>query len=284
VLDIRYHTVSLVAVFLALGLGILIGTIVVQDPDLLRAQDAVIQKLSTDLEALDAQNEQSRERIARLEQSKRELEGFAEEVLPLLVANRLFGRHIAVVGTHDPALEGLLERVRGVLAEMQSVFEDAGLTLESPRLSGDGSAAGGGSASSDSAASGGATTRGAAADAVARILVDSAIIGYDALMTPALLETQCLSIDDTLKTAADSVVVISDSAGSASSHMQALLPLLDDLASRGILFVIVTESGGTWRLSEEADRAETVSGLDTAPGRYSLVMALAGERRRSASD
>lgn len=299
-LDIRYHTVSLVAVFLALGLGILIGTIVVQDPDLLRAQDAVIQKLSTDLEALDAQNEQSRERIARLEQSKRELEGFAEEVLPLLVANRLFGRHIAVVGTHDPALEGLLERVRGVLAgsgasvrvvllkrhisEMQSVFEDAGLTLESPRLSGDGSAAGGGSASSDSAASGGATTRGAAADAVARILVDSAIIGYDALMTPALLETQCLSIDDTLKTAADSVVVISDSAGSASSHMQALLPLLDNLASRGILFVIVTESGGTWRLSEEADRAETVSGLDTAPGRYSLVMALAGERRRSASD
>ncbi len=281
-LDIRYHTVSLVAVFLALGLGILIGTIVVQDPDLLRAQDALIQKLSSDLEALDAQNEQSRAQVARLEQSKRELEGFAEEVLPLLVANRLFGRHIAVVAAHDPALQGLIERVSGVLAgsgasvravllkrpisEMRSVFENAGL------ISGDSSASGYGSASGD----------GAAVDLTARTLVDSAIIGYDALLTPALLDTQCISIDDALKTAADSVVLVSDSMDSASPHMQALQPLLDELASRGILFVIAAESGGPGRLSEQAGGAGAVSGLNTAPGRYDLVMALAGEKRRGA--
>jgi len=278
VLDIRYHTVSLVAVFLALGLGILIGTIVVQDPDLLRAQDALIQKLSSDLEALDAQNEQSRAQMAKLEQSKRELEAFAEEVLPLLVANRLFGRHIAVVGTQDPALQGVIERVKGVLAgsgasvrivllkrpisEMRSVFENAG------PASGDGTP----------------LVDGTALGLTARALVDSAIIGYDALVTPALLEAQCLSIDDPLKAAADSVVVVSDSIDSASPHMQAFRPLFDDFAMRGILFVIATASGEPWRLSEEAGGAGAVSGLDTAPGRYSLVMALAGEKRRAASD
>ena len=41
----RYHIVSLVAVFLALGLGILIGTIMVQDPDVLEAQDSLIKQL-----------------------------------------------------------------------------------------------------------------------------------------------------------------------------------------------------------------------------------------------
>lgn len=59
----RYHIVSLVAVFLALGLGILIGTIMVQDPDVLEAQDSLIKQLSDDLKRLDAQNAQDRERL-----------------------------------------------------------------------------------------------------------------------------------------------------------------------------------------------------------------------------
>ena len=173
---------------------------------------------------------------------------FAEEYCPARCQPAV-RRHIAVAA-HDPPsrtdreslrASGSGASVRAVLlkrpiSEMRSVFENAGL------ISGDSSASGYGSASGD----------GAAVDLTARTLVDSAIIGYDALLTPALLDTQCISIDDALKTAADSVVLVSDSMDSASPHMQALQPLLDELASRGILFVIAAESGGPGRLSEQA--------------------------------
>ena len=89
---------------------------------------------------------------------------------------------------------------------------------------------------------------GAAVDLTARTLVDSAIIGYGALLTPALLDTQCISIDDALKTAADSVVLVSDSMDSASPHMQALQPCLTSLRPR-ILFVIAAEIRRAGRLS-----------------------------------
>ena len=260
-------------------MGILIGTIVVQDPDLLRAQDALIQKLSSDLKALDAQNERSRAEVARLEQSRLELEAFADEVVPLLVANRLFGRHIAVVGPQHPALQGLVERVKETLAasgasvrvvllrksmpEVRSVLESAGLTSDSVWPPGEGNAV----------------------DLAARTLVDSAVIGYDALLTTALLEAQCLSIEGTFETtAADSVVAVTDSVDPASANMQALQLLLDDLALQGVLSVVAAESGGPSRVPERAGGFDVISGLDTAPGRYSLVMALAGEKRRAATD
>lgn len=277
-LDIRYHIVSLVAVFLALGLGILIGTIVVQDPDLLQVQDNLIRELSDDLKALDAQNAQSRAMAAELEQTQRELVSFAEEVLPLLVSNRLFGRHIAVVSSRNPDMQECEREVRDILAasgasvrtvvleqpvsDMLPVLQEAGFSFERT------------------------SNEEIATTSTARILVDFAIVGYDAILTPALLETECLSIDqvdDAVR--ADSAVIIAESVDLASAHMQAIKPLLDALAGRGTPAVVTSGSDGLPRLPQgDTGGVHAVYGVGTAPGKYRLIMALAGETRRATSN
>jgi hypothetical protein len=93
VIDFRYHLVSLIAVFLAVALGIVIGTTALNQPIL------------TDLEA----------QVGALAQDKRDLENtnrdlqvqldtgdaFEEAVAPALVAGSLEGRSVVLVVTGD---------------------------------------------------------------------------------------------------------------------------------------------------------------------------------------
>lgn len=97
-MDIRYHLASLVAVFLALGLGILTGTSLSSDNRLLKEQAALIG-------AIEQQLGQLRDERTKLETSLAEVEGdlglykgFASDVLPQLVAGQLQGLTVAVVG------------------------------------------------------------------------------------------------------------------------------------------------------------------------------------------
>ncbi len=101
VFDLRYHLASLVSVFLALGLGILIGTSISSDGGVLREQSALIDAIEGHLEQLryERQNMQ-----ADLSQATAELalyEEFATRIMPQLVAGRLRGVTIALVGARE---------------------------------------------------------------------------------------------------------------------------------------------------------------------------------------
>lgn len=86
----RYHAVTLIAVFLALGIGILIG-VGFGDTVVTSAQRDLEESLKGDLaDAREARNE-------ALAESRR-LGEFAEGVYPALVDGRLRGRRIALVG------------------------------------------------------------------------------------------------------------------------------------------------------------------------------------------
>jgi hypothetical protein len=114
VIDFRYHLVSLIAVFLAVALGIVIGTTALNDP------------ISADIET----------RVDQLEQDKRQLEdqtqqlaaqletadAFDQAVAPALVDGTLTGSSVLVVATSDQVTPELMEQVGGLLA-------DAGATV-----------------------------------------------------------------------------------------------------------------------------------------------------------
>ena len=113
-IDFRYHLVSLIAVFLAVALGIVIGTTALNDP------------ISTDIET----------RVDQLEQDKRQLEdktqelsaqletadAFDQAVAPALVDGTLRNRSVLVVATSDQVTPELMEQVGTLLA-------DAGATV-----------------------------------------------------------------------------------------------------------------------------------------------------------
>lgn len=101
IIDIRYHIVSLVAVFLALGLGILIGTSMAGNDALVKQQSAMIDRLTETLESFKAERKELEAQAAQQEARIKADELFARKTMPLLVRDRLFGKQIALVRTTE---------------------------------------------------------------------------------------------------------------------------------------------------------------------------------------
>jgi hypothetical protein len=126
VISLRYHIVSLVAVFLALALGIVVGSTVLQEGTV-----SVLRATSDRVRAESDQN--SRENLA-LNQEISRLQSFGATVLPELVRDRLEGRSVVLVDT-DKVDSGMRDRVREVLedaggkVEGQITFADERLAL-----------------------------------------------------------------------------------------------------------------------------------------------------------
>ena len=113
-ISLRYHIVSLVAVFLALALGIVVGSTVLQEGtvSVLRATSDRVRKES---------DENSRRNVELAKQNG-DLQRFGASVLPQLVQDRLKGRSVVLVDT-DKVDSGLRDGVRKVL-------EDAGAEVD----------------------------------------------------------------------------------------------------------------------------------------------------------
>ena len=106
-IDFRYHLVSLIAVFLAVALGVIIGTTALNDP------------ISADIET----------RVQQLEQDKRALEdqtqaltdqlqagdGFEQAVAPALVANTLADAGVLIITTGEDVPTELVEQVSALI-------------------------------------------------------------------------------------------------------------------------------------------------------------------------
>jgi hypothetical protein len=106
-IDMRYHVISLVAVFLALGIGILLGTTLVER-GLIAEQKAQIRSLKATFDEIKTKNTSLN---SELEAYKR----FADESRPYLVANMLPGKTYAVLTGEDPD-EGTLSRINDGIA------------------------------------------------------------------------------------------------------------------------------------------------------------------------
>jgi Copper transport outer membrane protein, MctB len=109
-INFRYHLVSLTAVFLALGVGLLLGTTFLDD--------ALEDQLSSDLEELEHDLDRAGERNAEL---RRQLDAFEEEAGGLdeqlgtrLFDGQLLGQPVLVVAPRGID-EGLVERVTTAL-------------------------------------------------------------------------------------------------------------------------------------------------------------------------
>ncbi|WP_433790937.1 copper transporter [Actinoplanes sp. CA-252034] len=101
-INFRYHVVSLTAVFLALAIGLVVGTAALNGP--------VSENLRNNLEALNKDNNVRREQVNQLNESVNRSQEFASQIAPGLLSGKLSGRKIAVV-----ALPGTEDHTEGVV-------------------------------------------------------------------------------------------------------------------------------------------------------------------------
>jgi hypothetical protein len=105
-LDMKYHVISLVAVFFALGIGILLGTTIVER-GLIAEQRAQIKSLRATFDEIKQKNNQLDSELSAYKR-------FADESRAYLLPGRLAGKSFAVVagkGFDDQALSGIHESV-----------------------------------------------------------------------------------------------------------------------------------------------------------------------------
>ncbi|MEV4352037.1 copper transporter [Actinoplanes sp. NPDC049596] len=97
-INFRYHVVSLTAVFLALAIGLVVGTAALNGP--------VAENLKSQITALNKDNSNKRDQINQYRDELNRSQEFATEIAPTLLNGKLTGRKLAVValpGTTDYA-------------------------------------------------------------------------------------------------------------------------------------------------------------------------------------
>lgn len=88
-INFRYHVVSLTAVFLALAIGLVVGTAALNGP--------LTDALNDRVNALGKDNKQLREQVGHLEDESNRQDDFATQVAPLLLPGKLAGRRVLLV-------------------------------------------------------------------------------------------------------------------------------------------------------------------------------------------
>src|SRR5919106_2455606 len=111
-IDFRYHLVSIVAVFLALGIGILMGSLVLGE--------ALVKQLRSDLEGIEDRNDRLRAETLQLSQQLEDNEQFALDVRPYLIEGRLDTERV-VLFVFEGTDGGMVDQVRDSITDSGGV-------------------------------------------------------------------------------------------------------------------------------------------------------------------
>jgi hypothetical protein len=127
VINFRYHLVSLTAVFLALTVGLILGTAALNGP--------AIEAFESNIQSLRDSNEQLREQAAQMEKDLEEDQAFANAVAPSYLADQLAAKHVLVValpGAESEYVDGTIEMlgyagatVSGRISVLDDFFDPA---------------------------------------------------------------------------------------------------------------------------------------------------------------
>lgn len=136
IIDFKYHLASLVAVFMALGIGIVIGSLVVGESfvnSVINEQESLVQRLESDYLALKKEAQIYKEEAVALRKCNEDYMQYIHKTLPALISGKLAGKRIAVVESIDAQTPGyFLDNLRLSGAEIlltNQLFDDTSLEV-----------------------------------------------------------------------------------------------------------------------------------------------------------
>lgn len=111
--DIRYHLATIVGVFLALGLGMLIGTQLAEDGTILEEQIRLAERIEAGLDRIRAENRRLSDDVKQLQQRLRMEQEFVDMTIGAVVAGALDAHQLVVYV--DDAESPTVSRLQSVL-------------------------------------------------------------------------------------------------------------------------------------------------------------------------
>ena len=296
-IDFRYHLVSIVAVFLALAIGIVLGSTELQGPAF-SLLDKTTSKLQSELGQVSSQRDAA-------QQQATEGELYAQAVEPAVLRDLLTGHRLLIVtepGAQSSVVSGITTAaihagasVTGEINLQPKFFDASGTAQDSLNQT-----------TLDVAQTAGlqldtsATYQQQAAQVIASEILtpSSASVGSQpggdqganaATMLQAYAASQFLSTSGQPATPATLAVVVTPQTapadGSADQLAQVLIPLVQELAAKSAATVVVGSSTGSGagspisvlRSNSVASQVSTVDDADLAAGQTVAMQALAVE-------
>jgi|GEM_PF-2948428 len=113
-IDLRYHIATVAALFLALGLGIFIGSTMISDSILVREQEQLIVSLEQEFDRLRDDNRFLKASVTSLQESLSTYDELGREIFPILAQSKLENKSIGLIITNldfnpDGFIEVLME-------------------------------------------------------------------------------------------------------------------------------------------------------------------------------
>ncbi|MFZ5943414.1 MAG: copper transporter [Bacillota bacterium] len=124
IIDFRYHVASLVAIFIALALGILIGSTLIGDDlvnNMAQEQQLWIGRLEKDYQNLRKETAGLRMELSTKQNELSYYQSFVKNVKPYLISNKLQGQKFAIVEIDS----------QGLLNDLTKALEESGAAIVS---------------------------------------------------------------------------------------------------------------------------------------------------------
>ncbi|MDY0340616.1 MAG: copper transporter [Coriobacteriia bacterium] len=263
--NLRYHLASLVAVFIALAVGLLLGTVVAERGVLDDQGVSLVQGLQTRFDEIAAENELLE---AGLERDR----AFAAEAVEPLIAERLAGQRVVVIGSAGEvgALSAARETVESAGAEVLT------FTLGMPALGMDTAEPEGlaGFLHGQGVEIAGAGTP--LLEQVADLLSAEWRAGGEQPLTEFLVTSGMVALESFQETGTiDAVVITGGAEGQSDAFGLELAKRYIPAGGRSVGVDLDVVEGGV-AVSCAAEGVPAVDNLAMPQGRYSLVAVLAG--------
>ncbi|CFX50468.1 Protein of unknown function DUF3186 [Syntrophomonas zehnderi OL-4] len=272
-IDLKDHIVSIIAIFLALGLGILIGSSIVSDDLMVTQQQRIIDRLEQQFATL---REQENNLLAENEAKNKIInnyENFGQVMLGPIVKEHLKGAELAIVvtgGEEIPA--GLLNTltIAGATVNTQTVMlnninlKDSSLRRKLVKFYGTEE-----DVSSDA-------LRQKVAISVGMLITNQADIGTRKFLE----ENNLIKLGGVYTNPVDTVILIGGSNNSGNSYPESFdTNLINILLASGKQIVGVENSKVSYSYMETYQKYNltTIDNIDLSLGQISLVLAMTGQ-------
>jgi hypothetical protein len=272
-IDLKYHIVSIVAIFLALGMGILIGSAIVSNDVMVVQQQKMIDSLEAQFSSL--REHESTLLAEDVNKSKmiNNYENFAQGTLAPIVEGRLKGRNVAVVVSGTEVIpSGLLNTLTLAGANVNSqmlVLEN--INMKDSKLRQKLIAYYGADANVTSD-----ILRQKVAESLGLLVNNKA----DPALSKFLSENNLIKISYTNNDSVDTVILIGGSDALGQSFPEGFdSTLIKTLLQEGKQVIGVESSNVklSYMKSYQKFNISTVDNIDLSLGQISLVLAMAGE-------
>ncbi len=263
--NLRYHIASLVAIFLALSIGLLLGSAITERGVVSDESAALIAQLQKRFDEITVANEELRLGVERDS-------GFASDVLPMAVSGVLDGQDIVILkqGGRVDGIDAVVSTLRaaGGLPAMVTYDAQAFTLEESP-------------AGLDEYFAGNGITLAAESTQrqrqVASALVAEWREGSSRELTGLLVSAEALEVSSLAGTATIDALVIMEPSGVAVDTFSLECARLMSAAGGSVVAAEAAPSEGGAALSAADAGLSAVDHVTTPQGRFTLVWLLAGE-------